>query len=181
MVEELPPRERESWFGVPSLPLGYCPNQSPSPQFRQSPNIIHSSSGSQQSLFKMWCRWPYKDGRSLRPLLPLYPSPAICQPCHVRERRAISEYQPREPHLIADLIPMIRRLQYGYNRAQRFRTEKISFGGSLHKHQKSKASTGHRPRNLMVWSAARAQPSHTSARTPLTPVHELTNEKRERC
>jgi len=130
----------------------------------------------------MWCRWPYKDGRSLRPLLPLYPSPAICQPCHVRERRAISEYQPRESHLIADLIPMIRRLQYGYNRAQRFRTEKISFGGSLHKHQKSKASrwgTGHRPRNLMMWSASRAQPSHTSARSPLTPVHELTWEKGE--
>lgn len=147
-------------------------------------SIPHQAVSNHYSTVKMWCRWPYKDGRSLRPLLPLYPSPAICQPCHVREGRAISEYQPRESHLIADLIPMIRRLQYGYNRAQRFRTEKISFGGSLHKHQKSKAfcaSTGHRPRNLMVWSASRAQPSHTSARTPLTPVHELTNEKRGRC
>lgn len=139
MVEEL---ERESWFGVPSLPLGYCPNQSPSPQWNSgslpTSSIPHQAVSNHYSTVKMWCRWSYKDGRSLRPLLPLYPSPAICQPCHVRERRAISEYQPRESHLIADLIPMIRRLQYGYNRAQRFRTEKISFGGSLHKHQSQK-------------------------------------------
>lgn len=179
MVEELPPRERE--LVRSSLPPSRLLPQSKSITSIQAVSQHHPFLIRQSAITIQWCRWPYKDGRSLRPLLPLYPSPAICQPCHVWERRAISEYQPRESHLIADLIPMIRRLQYGYNRAQRFRTEKISFGGSLHKHQKSKASTGHRPRNLMVWSASRAQPSYTSARSPLTPVHELTNEKKGRC